>query len=468
QHQRLLKLYEEFLKTKPTSALFHYLLGRLQMDMEKEREYYKKAVELDEKFYWGHFGLGYVYSSEKDFESAKKEYQKCIEIDPARPEGYFRLGKTLKELSEYEEALKIYEKMAQVLPKDPIPYMEMAQTQAERGLHKEAVEFYKKADSLGARSVEFIVGYADSLSAAGEKEEAVKLLSRLLESPQMRREDYAKLSLKCRALFVPPLPEHLYNDFIKALKGLDEGRPEEAIETLEKLQKEAPDEPIILQALARCYLQKQDVDKTVQYTKKALEKNKDFADAHFLLGMIYAIQGDLKTAAVHLKRCVELNPFDSEGTMQYAQLLIMEKEFLKAIVYALRYWRLSENLRDAQALAMTAELGLETPELLEKEIESGGMTVKVFRGLKHALPGYRFIWRFRIYEKGGELKRTIFVLMLEEVAESETGEKSVKRSYGMKELRPREERVEVVEHFEYDKEPSLEKSLEDLKKILEK
>jgi tetratricopeptide (TPR) repeat protein len=462
-HEKLLKVYAEYLKVKPDSALFNYLMGRLQTDIEEERKFYKKAIELDDKFYFGHFGLGYIYSSEKDFDNAKKEYAKCVEVDPNRPEGHFWLGKSYRELSEYDEALKTYEKMAQIFPKDPIPYIEMARTQVERGLHKEALDFFKKADSLGAKTVDFIREYAEAYAAVGEKEKAVSTFARTLDIPNLKPDFYELLFHRCRMLFLPPLAEHFRADLEKAKESLRNGDIDEALEQLEKLYKEAQDEPEVIIWLARAYLIKKDVEKGFSYAKKSLEKNNNFAEAHFTIGALYGIQKDWDNAEKHLKRCLELNPFDKEASFHYAQVMLIKGNCIEAIVFALRYYRLGGNLRNTQTLAMLAELNLETPELLEKEFKEDELTVKVYRGLKHNLPGYRFIYRFRVYDKDGNFKRNIFVIVTEEEIEGK-----LKTTCTMSEITfdEKEQEGRLVEHFKYEKEPTLEKAIEDFKKLL--
>lgn len=467
RQKELLKLYGEFVRKKPSSALFNYLYGRLQTDIKEERKYYERAVELNPDFYWGHFALGYVHLTEKDLDSAKEEYEKCIELDPKRPEGYYRLACVQRELSQYEDALKTYKKIVELLPDDPTPYVEIGRTQAERGRHKEAVEAFEKALSITGeklqRDVGFLMDYAKALSAVGRKKDAVNTYKKTLYLP-LKGEVYSQLADVCRNLFIKPLPQHLQEDFIKAVKELQEKDVNSAIERFRVLQREAPDNVIILHALAEAHRRKNDIENAIKYLKEALDKNENFADAHSLLGNLYIVgKGDLKSAEQHLSLSVKLNPFDLTATTQYIRVLFMERKYLMAWHMTFFYWRLSDDLKGAQELAMSAELSTDDLGKPTEEFEHKGLTVKIYKGWKQILPGYRFIWHIRAQDKDGGLKRRFFVIMLDE--QSEEG---VKRSFRISELSLKEDTPPLSEHKKYDEEPSLDKVIEDIKSILDK
>jgi len=464
-HKELLKLYGEFLEKKPDSALFNYLYGRLQTDLKEERKFYEKAVELEPNFYWGHFGLAYVHFTEKDLDSAKAEYRKCIEIDPKRPEGYYHLAKVQRELSEFEEALKTYAKMAELLPGDPTPLVESGRTEAERGRSAAAVEFFEKAMRIRNLDgdVSFLLDYAKALTGAGRKKDAVGVYKKTLHLP-LESEVYSQLADVCRRLFVKPLPEYLRDDFIEVVKKLESGECEAAIEKLLALRKESPDEVYLLHALGEAHRRSGDTDGAIKYLKEALKKNADFADAHLLLGSIYAESGDVKSALSHLSSAVELNPFDPIATSLYLKLLFGSGKYKDAWNLAFYYWRLSDDLKGAQKVAMSAELNIDEVGEVEKEFKHKDFTVRLYEGWEQILPGYRFVWHFKVFDGDGKLKRKGFVIMLDEHTETEG---KVKRVYRMNEVSFAEDEPPLKEVKVFDSEPSLDEVTESIKKLLD-
>jgi thiol-disulfide isomerase/thioredoxin len=74
--------YETFLETHPRSPAFLYLLGRIQTDTAKEKNYYQQAYKADSNNYWANYGLGaFSLLKEKNFEVAKKFLDRVIAID---------------------------------------------------------------------------------------------------------------------------------------------------------------------------------------------------------------------------------------------------------------------------------------------------------------------------------------------------------------------------------------------------
>ena len=77
----LLISHGALLEYDPSEPAYQYLLGRLFTRPENQISYFKKAVDLDPAFYWGHCGLGFAtaaagrpWESMRHFEEAARLY----------------------------------------------------------------------------------------------------------------------------------------------------------------------------------------------------------------------------------------------------------------------------------------------------------------------------------------------------------------------------------------------------------
>lgn len=126
--------YQELYDKNPDSPMANYLLGRA-LSGDESRPYFEKAVELDEDYFWGHFGLAYSYLTAEipDTMAAIGEYQKCSEIDPTQPMAYRQLASLYGDRGEYDKALEVIGKLIVTSPDEVTPYLMMAEIYREKG-----------------------------------------------------------------------------------------------------------------------------------------------------------------------------------------------------------------------------------------------------------------------------------------------------------------------------------------------
>lgn len=126
--------FKQKLDDNPNSAMYNYLYGRAISGKEAE-PYFKKAVELDDNYFWGHFGLAYSLLTDDppDTAAAIAQYEKCSEIDPSQPMAYRQLANILGEQQKYDAALAVVGKLMVATPDDVTPYMMMSDLYADKG-----------------------------------------------------------------------------------------------------------------------------------------------------------------------------------------------------------------------------------------------------------------------------------------------------------------------------------------------
>lgn len=100
----LLVEYRALAERHPADPAFRYLLGRLLASPDAQRREFKSAVELDDGFAWGHYGLGFHDESEGRLDSALERYDRAIALAPSLSLFATRRAETLRRLHRLDDA----------------------------------------------------------------------------------------------------------------------------------------------------------------------------------------------------------------------------------------------------------------------------------------------------------------------------------------------------------------------------
>ena len=68
----------------PDDPAVHYLLGRLLASPQAQKREFSRAVELDEDFPWGHYGLAFLDEIAGRFDAALERYDRAVALSPER------------------------------------------------------------------------------------------------------------------------------------------------------------------------------------------------------------------------------------------------------------------------------------------------------------------------------------------------------------------------------------------------
>ncbi len=101
-----------------------------------------------------------------------------------------------------------------------------------------------------------------------------------------------------------------YSDaaYLLAQMRLDQGKPSQAIQTIEALSSISPNDPIVFFQLGRLYYDQDRYDDAVFSLRKAIELNSQYADAKYYLGLSLYLAGDRSASMTTFKELLEANP----------------------------------------------------------------------------------------------------------------------------------------------------------------
>jgi len=103
-------------KIKPNYEVFN-IYAVILFELKKYDDsikQWKKAIELNPKYHFGHNNLGNAYLKKKDFKEALNCYQKAIHIKPDYYEAHYNKGNVLTKIKNFEKAIQSFDKALEI------------------------------------------------------------------------------------------------------------------------------------------------------------------------------------------------------------------------------------------------------------------------------------------------------------------------------------------------------------------
>lgn len=235
----------------------------------------------------------------------------------------------------------------------------------ELGLLDHAAVAFTKADALGS-GASAIAGQALVSLHKHQPDAAVTLLeplSRQLEHPNVfqllgrayreaGRPDDARIALAQAQSAARLEWEDAWHENKRIFEGsfnaraanaydlLSRGEAERAIEILEPLVKQRPDDKVIISDLSFAYVSVGEEEKAFRILRTALVKHADYYLFHYDIADLYHRRGDFDRALVHVDQAITLNPTLAAPYTRKGLLLMRRRDYeeaLTAFESALRY-----------------------------------------------------------------------------------------------------------------------------------
>jgi adenylate cyclase len=168
---------------------------------ESPEEYYKKAIELNQKalslnkdLFCATAMLGQIHLAQRQYERAIEMGRRSIELGPSIAVNYLILGETLCYAGNFEEAITLGEKALSLHPMRRNYYLNsLARSYRMAGRYEEALALYRETLHRFKNPLPAYIGLAEVYSEMGRVEEAhTQALEVLRINPSFSLENWSK------------------------------------------------------------------------------------------------------------------------------------------------------------------------------------------------------------------------------------------------------------------------------------
>ncbi|MBR2526472.1 tetratricopeptide repeat protein [bacterium] len=328
------KIYTKKLAASPNSAELNANLGAILQKQKKydaALTYYKAAETIDPSSVTTRLNLGTLYQQKKDYNSALSAYNSIITLYPNNLEANLYRAQTLKELGEKEEAIKAFKKVLSIDPNQQVAKVEMFELMKDNMTPEQMLKSFNNNAAVDKSSVSAMYDYAKDLHKNKKYNEAISFYKEVLKHDANNPEIYANIALVYAEM----------QDFENAQKYLDGAKArfpkDEFIQTTYNKVKELsfakkyeeankyftnneyqkalnlyltiyPQQKDVLIAIAACYKGLNNIDKSIEYYKRAFEKDKNDSEIAYYIGVLYAEKENWTSAKIYLQKALAIDP----------------------------------------------------------------------------------------------------------------------------------------------------------------
>jgi Tfp pilus assembly protein PilF len=233
-------------------------------------------------------GLGLSEETLGHADAAERAYRRAAEIDPGLAEAHNNLGLLLRDKGDLEGAIAALGRATEADPRLASAQANLALSLEEAGKPEQAGAAYKKAVALAGDDALLHANYGLFLLNQGQVEAAQAQLMGALPKAKGDRATLLAVGNGLRRAQKPDVAVRALREAISA----GDGKPTPALlSELSLAQNAAKDD-----AGAKASLE------------EALKLEPKYATAHYLLASLLAAEGDYKSAVLHYKRCIDLDP----------------------------------------------------------------------------------------------------------------------------------------------------------------
>ncbi len=168
-------------------AGLHVLAGRISLEQSKlERAYhlFNAAIELEPKSAEAYYYQGLVMQRWQRYDSSLEFYQQAYDNEPDNPAYLLAVAETLVELDRVDQAIDLLESKRQYFDQNAGVRAAIGHLYYMKGKPGLAADNFHEATLLEPDSIRFQEQYAFSLAAAEKHEQAIDVLTNILDNPK--------------------------------------------------------------------------------------------------------------------------------------------------------------------------------------------------------------------------------------------------------------------------------------------
>ena len=245
----------------PSRATYHFLKGCKYLETKSYKEalnFFKDAIKIDPKFSKAYGGMAKVFIENNQLDKAEKVLQEAIKVNKSYIEGYHLLGEIYEKKNNFEKAIEYFEKAYSLNPKNSERTFNLGNLNIKTKNYSKAKEYFQNLKKEAKNNKELLLKVGDILLENELTDDAINFYNKLADE----------------------LPNYLvvYNRLGIAYRK--QKKFDEAIESYNKalIFGNKEDERVYYN-IGRCYFDKGDIEKAIEYMKKALKINPKFEEA---------------------------------------------------------------------------------------------------------------------------------------------------------------------------------------------
>ena len=397
------RLYNEMLQESPDDIELLRQLGNIHVKNNKDSAalpIFLRIAELSPKDVDALISIGGIYRRQKKFNESIAVLERALAIGTNNPQVSYNLGFTFRQMKQYDDAIACFEDVVDQNPNDVLAFNHIGAIYAERKEHEAAIDTYlrglkidpnhpilqmnlaKSYETIGTYS-KAVIAYAAALKAKPGWLECIDNYSKLLLKLNRVRDAYelingalrlnaedTKMHTRMGDVYmrqsIYPSAEKEYKEalsyddtYIPALAGLidsqeEQGKTEEAIQTVQKIEKLDPDNPTVIQKSASVYLSANYLSAAYEKIMQLMDSSTKDVQTLSLLGQYYISNGEWEQAEETLQKIIALEPSYSEFYRAGAKRFVQAGKPEEAEKYLQR--AIAQNPHDAKALAQLGSL----------------------------------------------------------------------------------------------------------------
>ncbi len=185
-HTQTREWAQKALKLDDTLAEAHAALAWIEMTdwnwMGAEQEF-RRAIELNPNLPVARTWYAQFLSCMRRFEESLAQAEIARRLDPVSPDTSVHSAEPYLNAGRVDEAIESYRKVLELEPNYHIAHHNLARAYIEKKTYQQAIEELEKAMALGGRDSLSLGVLAHAYGKAGQRQEALKLVSELLQRP---------------------------------------------------------------------------------------------------------------------------------------------------------------------------------------------------------------------------------------------------------------------------------------------
>ena len=313
-------------KVRRTLAKIYLRAGQLaEAAAEMER-----VILLEPQKLTGYRDLAAIYYKQKKQDEAIRVYTKSVDANGGDPRARLPLAKALQRAGKADEAESQFRKIIELAPLDIQSYTNLAAFEIARGRPEAAIEVYQ-----------------DAIDKMPQEPDAYLQLGGVYG--QLERTDDAQAMYR-QALEVAPGAVAAYG----ALAQIEEKRNDitEAIDIYQDGLRARPDSITLRFGLASAYVHARNRPAAISEFNRIVELVPRWAEAHYHLGVLYALDDAHELADRHLRRALLLAPTLVSARRHLARTTAKRGDLDRAIKEYETVVRRTRSPADHEALAL--------------------------------------------------------------------------------------------------------------------